>query len=178
MVASVQVASTLPVLLLALPAGALADIVDRRHLLIAAQVWMLLVAGTLGLATALQATDDRLLLGLTLCLGLGSAFTLPAWAAIIPELVPREQLQAAVTLNGLAINVSRAVGPALAGLLLAWSGPATVFLVNAGSFIGVVAVLAAWKRPPRDSALLPSGCGARCARGSATSAMRGRCSGS
>lgn len=153
MVASVQVASTLPVLLLALPAGALADIVDRRRLLIAAQVWMLLVAGTLGLATALQAADDRLLLGLTLCLGLGSAFTLPAWAAIIPELVPREQLQAAVTLNGLAINVSRAVGPALAGLLLAWSGPATVFLVNAGSFIGVVAVLAAWKRPPRDSAL-------------------------
>lgn len=153
MVAAVQVATTLPILGLALPAGALADIVDRRRLLMAAQLWMLLMAAILGAATLLQRTAAELLLVLTLCLGFGSAFSMTAWASVIPELVPRAQLQAAISLNALSMNVSRAIGPALAGFLIAQTGPATVFFLNAASFLGVLAVLKVWKRPPKESSL-------------------------
>ncbi len=153
MVAAVQVATTLPILLLALPAGALADIVDRRRLLMAAQIWMLLMAGGLGLATLMHKTTAELLLVLTLCLGLGSAFAMTAWASIIPELIPREKLLAAISLNALAMNVSRAIGPALAGVLIAEFGPASVFLLNAASFLGVLVVLKTWRRSPRESSL-------------------------
>ncbi|MBM4202431.1 MAG: MFS transporter, partial [Gammaproteobacteria bacterium] len=87
------------------------------------------------------------------CLGLGSAFSMPAWAALIPEVIPRPQLKSAITLNALAMNVSRAVGPALAGFLIADVGPGPVFLLNAASFLGILAVLKRWKRPPRESSL-------------------------
>ena len=96
MVALMQTATSLPIFLLALPAGALADIVDRRRLLVAAQVWMLVASFMLGLLTLTRITTPWLLVGITFALGLGSALTMPAWQAIIPEMVPRSQLVAAV----------------------------------------------------------------------------------
>jgi MFS family permease len=98
-------------------------------------------------------TTAPLLLGLTLALGLGSAFTMPAWSAMIPELVGRKDLHAAITLNGLAMNVSRAIGPALAGYIMALTSPGAVFLLNALSFVGVIAVLFRWKNPAKTSEL-------------------------
>ncbi|POZ51355.1 MFS transporter [Methylovulum psychrotolerans] len=153
MVALVQSSTTLPIVLLALPAGALADIVDRRRYLLITQLWMLLAAAGLGFCTLTGQTTGWLLLAFTFMLGCGSAMNLPAWAAIVPELVPKAELQAAITLNGLGINIARAIGPALAGLLIAAFGPASVFLLNAVSFFGVLAVLVAWKRDYRTSSL-------------------------
>lgn len=153
MVALVQAATSLPIMLLALPSGALADIVDRRRLLLLAQGWMLLAAAVLGGLTLAGLTTVESLLGFTLALGLGSAFTFPAWAAIVPELVPRQDLHAAVALNGLAMNASRAVGPAVAGYLVALTSPGVVFLLNALSFLGIIAVLSRWKHPPNPSGL-------------------------
>jgi MFS family permease len=153
MVALVQAATTAPVFLLALPAGALADIIDRRRYLIASQIWMMLVAGTLGVLTLLDATTAPILLILTFALGIGTAMMMPAWGAITPELVPRTDLQAAIGLNTMGMNVSRSVGPALAGLIVASLGPGVVFLLNAFSFLGVIAVLKHWQRAPRVSEL-------------------------
>jgi len=153
MVALVQAATSFPIMLLALPAGALADIVERRGLLLLTQCWMLLTAAILGVLTAMGLTTAPMLLGLTLTLGVGSAFTMPAWSAIIPELVGRKDLHAAITLNGLAMNISRAIGPALAGYIMALASPGAVFLLNAASFIGVIAVLYRWKSPTKTSEL-------------------------
>ena len=153
MVALVQAATTLPIVLLVLPAGVLADIVDRRRYLIWVQSWMLLVAAGLGFCTLIGMTTSWLLLIFTFMLGCGSAMSLPAWSAIAPELVAKKELQAAITLNGLGINVSRAIGPAMAGLLIAALGPASVFLLNAVSFLGVLIVLFTWKREYRTSNL-------------------------
>lgn len=153
MVALVQAATSLPVFFLALPAGALADIADRRRYLIATQLWMLVTAAILGICTLIGITNAWLLLAFTFALGCGAAMTMPAWAAIAPELVSRDILPAAITLNGLGMNVSRAIGPALAGVVVAMSGPATVFLLNAVSFLGVLWVLFGWRRIPRESTL-------------------------
>ena len=147
-VALVQAAQSLPLFLLALPAGALADIIDRRRQLIAAQTWMLVFAGLLTATTFAGLTTPGWLLLATFLIGCGAAATVPAFSASIQELVPRPELQAAVALNGLSINVSRAVGPALAGLIVVWSGTAMVFLLNTLSFLGVILALRAWKRLP------------------------------
>lgn len=127
MVALVQAATSLPVFFLALPAGALADAVDRRRYLIVTQLWMLATAAFLGTCTWIGMTNAWLLHVFTFALGGGAAMSMPAWAAIAPELVPLEELQAAVTLNGLGMSVARAIGPALAGLIVAAFGPAAVF---------------------------------------------------
>ncbi len=153
MVALVQAATTFPMMLLALPAGALADIVDRRHLLLSAQAWMLLTATALSVLTLLGMMTAPLLLVLTLCLGIGAAFSMPAWAAMMPDLVGPKELQAAVTLNGLAMNVSKAIGPALAGYIMAVTSPGAVFLLNALSFVGIIVVLFRWKNPTKSSEL-------------------------
>jgi MFS family permease/quinol monooxygenase YgiN len=153
MVALVQAATTAPVFLLALPAGALADIVDRRRLLIATQVWMLGCAALLGALTLAGAAGAWSLLALTFALGCGAAMMTPAWAATLPELVPREELQPAVALNSMGVNVSRAVGPALAGVIVTAAGPAAAFFLNAVSFLGIVVVLARWRRPAAAGAL-------------------------
>jgi MFS family permease len=147
MVALIQTSASLPILLLALPAGALADIVDRRRLLLFSQGWMLIAAGVLGVLTTLHAITPWLLLGLSLALGIGSAMNAPAWQAIVPELVPREELTAAVSLGGINFNLSRAIGPALGGLVVAWTGAGATFLLNAASFLAVMAVLFEWDRP-------------------------------
>jgi MFS family permease len=153
MVALVQTATSLPPFLLALPAGALADVVDRRRLLLATQGWMLIAAAVLGLLTIAGAVTPWTLLALTFLLGLGAAMNAPAWQAIIPDLVPRSELPAAVALGGVAVNVARAVGPALGGLIVAAAGTGAVFLLNAASFVGVMVVLYRWHPAPRQSAL-------------------------
>src|SRR5262245_52077811 len=133
LVALVQAATSLPVFLVGLPAGALADIVDRRRLLLWTQGWMLVITAVLSGLTFLGMVTPWMLLMLTFALGLGAALNAPAWQAIVPELVPRSGLQAAVTLNGVGFNVARAVGPALGGVVVAVAGVGTVFLLNSVS---------------------------------------------
>jgi MFS family permease len=153
MVALVEAADSIPMMLLALPAGAIADIVDRRRLLIVSQVYLLAVAGTLGVLTLLGLTTAWLLLFFTFALGVGAAMMMPAWSAIVPDLVRTEELSSAVALNSVAINASRAIGPAIAGVIVAAVGPWLVFILNALSYVGIVAVLVRWHREHRKSTL-------------------------
>jgi len=155
LVALVETAGSLPVFLLALPAGALADVVDRRRLLLITQSWMLVSAVVMGVLTLAGMMTPWVLLLLTFSLGLGSAMNSPAWQAIIPDLVPKRELPAAIALSGVAINVSRAVGPALGGLLVAAAGSGVVFLLNAMSFLGVIAVIYRWQPTPQQTTMPP-----------------------
>lgn len=145
LVALVQTASMLPILLLALPAGALADALDRRHLLIAVQCFISLVGAMLTVLTATGHMPPALLLTLTFALGAGQALTLPAWAAVIPELVPRSHLQSAAALGSINVNVARSVGPAVAGLLVAQAGVTAVFALNAVSYLIFALALVRWR---------------------------------
>src|SRR5437016_10722501 len=151
-VGMVQAAATLPVFLVIVPAGALADMIDRRRLLLFAQTWMVLASAILGILTLLQVVTPWVLLLFTFLLGLGSVMNDPAWQAITPELVPREQHASAVALNSAGFNVARAVGPALGGVVVAAVGSGTTFLLNAASFFGVILFLYRWKRPVEPSA--------------------------
>lgn len=151
MVALVQTATSLPFFFLAFPAGTLADIVDRRRLLLVTNAWMLGAAAVLGAVTLAGHTTPWSLLGLTFAIGVGNAMMRPAWAASIPEFVPREELRNAVTLNSTSMNATRAAGPALGGLLVAAIGPGAVFLLNAATFGVLIGAIARW-RPPRDKA--------------------------
>src|SRR6267154_2781181 len=153
MVALVEAADSLPVMLLAMPAGALADIVDRRRLLIGVQIYFLFVISALAMLTWLELTTPWSLLGFTFAVAVGTALAMPAWAAVIPELVPRDDLQSAVALNSIAINVSRAIGPAIAGVLVAAVGAWLVFALNALSCIAIFVVLYGWRRERRKSSL-------------------------
>ncbi|MEH1129736.1 MFS transporter [Micromonospora sp. CPCC 206061] len=155
LVALVQTASMLPVLLLALPSGALADTFDRRRLLIAVQGFLVSVGALLTVLTAADKMPPALLLTLTFALGAGQALTLPAWQALIPELVPRPQLQAASALGSISINLARSVGPAIAGVLVAQVGVAAVFGLNALSFLVFGLVLLRWRRPVDGAAGAP-----------------------
>ena len=153
LVALMQTATSLPIFLAGLPAGALADLIDRRRLLIVAQGWMLLVAAVLGVLTLLHLVSPWLLLAFTFALGLGSAFTAPAWQAIIPEVVADRRMPAAVALESAGFNVARAVGPAVGGIIVAWLGPGVNFLLNAASFLATIVVLYRWKRARRTTHL-------------------------
>lgn len=156
MVALVQAATTLPVFLFALPAGTLADLVDRRRLLVVVMSILSLAATILWLLAALELVTPWLLLAFTFVFGAGAAFVAPAWQAIVPQLVPRAELQPAVALNSMGINVSRAIGPALAGFVIAAFGIAWPFLANAASFLAVIAALLWWRPPPRRPTALPA----------------------
>jgi MFS family permease len=145
LVALVQTASLLPILLLALPAGVLADSFDRRHLLIAVQLFLVAVALALTLLTLTDRMPPALLLTLTFAFGVGQALTLPAWSAVIPELVPQEQLRSASALGSISVNVARAVGPAVAGVLIARIGVAPVFGLNAVAIAVFAAALWRWR---------------------------------
>ncbi len=153
MVALVQTATSLPMFLLALPAGALADVLDRRRLILFTQAWMLAAAALLGGLTLAGETTPWILLTLTLLLGLGAAMNAPAWQAIIPELVTRTEIPSAVALNSAGFNVARSIGPALGGLVVGAMGAGNAFLINALSYLGVVVVLYYWKRPKSRSTL-------------------------
>jgi MFS family permease len=148
LIALVQVAATLPVFLLVVPAGALGDVVDRRRLLLVSQALMALAAGALAALTAAGAVTPARLLALTALLAAGQALSAPSFQAVQPELVPRAELPQAALLNGANGNVARAVGPAVGGVLIAAAGPAAAFALNAASFLGVLAVLYRWPRPP------------------------------
>ena len=150
MVALTQTASALPFFLLALPAGALGDIVDRRKLIVATEVWMLSVAVVLAVLTLLHWITPWMLLLLTLALSIGDALEAPTWRAVLPEVVPQEDLLPAIALNGIEFNLARAIGPALGGFLIATAGVASAFTLNALSFLGVLWVVARWKRPVRQ----------------------------
>jgi MFS family permease len=143
--ALVQTAGTLPLFLFALPAGAYADLVDRRKVLLWTQSAMLLAALALGLLTVAGLTGPWTLLILTFAMGIGAAWNAPAYSATIPELVDREDLPSAVTLNSVQFNAARAVGPALGGLLLLAARPGFVFLFNAASFLVVIDLLRRWR---------------------------------
>ncbi len=153
LVALVQVATTLPMFLLSLPAGALADIVDRRRLLLFTQAWMAAAAAILGGLTLAGLTTPWVLLTFTFLLGLGAALNGPAWMAIVPELVPRRNLLQAISLNGAGFNLSRAVGPAAGGAVVAAAGIGATFILNALSFLGVLWVLYRWERPVSETTL-------------------------
>ena len=141
MVSLVQTAEASAVLLLVLAAGALADVLDRRRLLLFSQSWMLGAAVGLGVLTILHLTTPSPLLAFTFLLSFGNALNGPAWQAIVPELVPRTEMPAAVSLNSVGFNVARAAGPAIGGLIVAAVGSGAVFLLNAVSFLGVIVVL-------------------------------------
>lgn len=154
-VALVQTATTLPIFLFALPAGALADIVNKRKLLIGVQIFM--AGNALALAYVVyhgSITPTSLLL-FTFLIGLGSAITAPAWQAIVPSLVPRDMLQQAVALNSVGINISRAIGPAIGGFIIGYS-VSLPFLINGLSFLLVVFALVWWRQQLTTAYMLPT----------------------
>lgn len=147
MVALVQTALLLPILLFALPAGALADTFDRRLVLIWAQLWIAAVSFTLAALGLLGLIDPLVLLVFTFFVGSGTALNGPAWQAAVREIVPRDELAAAVTLNAIAFNIARAVGPAIGGALVASFGAEAAFIVNAVSSLALIVAILLWNRP-------------------------------
>jgi len=152
-IALIQTATALPFFLLALPAGSFGDIFDRRKLILGTETWMFAVAVVLTVATVFGVMTPWLLLLLTLALSVGDAIESPSWRAIFPELVNKEDLPAALALNGIEFNLARALGPGLGGFIVAAVGVVAAFSFNAFSFLGVIAVIARWKRPARKSTL-------------------------
>lgn len=155
LVALVQAATTLPMFLLALPAGAMADIVDRRKMLLAAQTLGLVAAAGLAILTLQGLVTPEVLLAGTFVLGTAAALSAPVFQAIVPELVDKEALPDAIALNSLGVNISRAIGPALGGVIVALAGTPAVFALNALSVVTVLVVLLTWKRPQTIRTLPP-----------------------
>ncbi|MFJ6651887.1 MFS transporter [Microbacterium sp. NPDC091313] len=149
LIALVQTASLAPALVLSLPAGVLADLLDRRRLLLWGSVASAMIASALTAVAIVGALSPAIVLWVTFLLGVTSTLTSPAWQAIQPELVPREQIGASSALGGAAVNGARAVGPALAGVLLSVFGASVVFGINALSFFAAALALLVWKRPPQ-----------------------------
>jgi MFS family permease len=152
-VALVQSASTLPVFLLGLPSGALADILDRRRYFMMTQFWVAGVSSIICITVVLGWMTAPLLLALTFANGIGLAMRWPVFAAIVPELVPRPQLPAALALNGVAMNASRIIGPLVAGAIIAAAGSAWVFVLNAGLSLTAGLVIMRWRREHKESPL-------------------------
>lgn len=153
MVALVQTASTLPVFLLGLPSGALADILDRRRYFAATQLWVAINALVLAALSLADALTAQALLLLTFTNGIGLALRWPVFAAIVPEIVPRAHMPQALALNGVAMNLSRIVGPVVAGAILAATSSAWVFVLNAVLAFGAFTLILRWKSQHQDSAL-------------------------
>ena len=155
LVALIQTAAGLPIVLLAMPAGALGDVVDRRRLLIASQSFMLLAAGVLaGLAFAGVVTPVVLLV-LIFAVGAGQTLTSPTWQTLQPELVPPQDRPQAIALGAVNQNLSRAIGPAIGGALYAATNAAALFLVNALSFVPVIGTVARWRGRQRAATATP-----------------------
>ena len=162
----VQVAVSLPLFLFTLPAGALADVIDSRRLLIAVELAILAVSVIFAGLVSLDLATPALLLATTFLLGVGSALTSPAWGSTIPLLVPKQDLDSATALNGVGFNIGCAAGPALGGLVIAALGIAVPFWIFAASNAVIIAVLIWWRKPRKAAeACLRSVWSARFARG-------------
>ncbi|QRP48534.1 MFS transporter [Amycolatopsis sp. FDAARGOS 1241] len=148
----VQAASLIPVLFVSLPAGVLADVLDRRRLIGVLTAVMVVITAILAVLSARQLVPPATLITITLLLGACQALMSPAWQAIQPELVPRAELPSAAALGSLNVNIARAIGPALAGFVLALTGPAVVFGVNAVSDVLILVAVLRWRRKPAESA--------------------------
>ena len=159
MVALVQASVTLPTMLLSLIAGAMADNLDRRKVMLSAQVFMLVVSVVLAICAFTGSITPWLLLSLTFLIGCGAAFNAPAWQASVGDMVSRAELPGAVALNSMGFNIARSVGPAIGGGIVAAAGAATAFAVNSVSYIALIVVLKRW-RPQAQ----PAGVAARNAR--------------
>ncbi|HEV8692137.1 MAG TPA: MFS transporter [Ideonella sp.] len=153
LVALVQTASTLPVFLLGLPSGALADILDRRRYFAGTQLWVALNAVVLAVMSLADALSAPVLLALTFTNGIGLALRWPVFAAIVPEIVPRHHMTQALALNGVAMNLSRIVGPVVAGAILAATSSAWVFVLNAVLAFTAFTLILRWKSQHKESAL-------------------------
>lgn len=152
-VALIQTASSLPFFLLALPAGSIGDIVDRRKLILVTELWMMSASVALACMTIAGIISPWALILLTFAISVGDAFETPAWGAIVPEMVSDDDLVSASALSWMEYNLARVVGPALTGALIAGGAVGTVFVLDAVSFIGVILVIARWKRlPPKEVA--------------------------
>jgi MFS family permease len=156
MVSLVQVATSLPMFLFALPAGALADIIDKRRFLIILEVATTVVSAMIAALVWLNLVTPGALLLFTFLLGTGAALTAPAWQSIVPQLVPKPMLGSAIAANSVGINISRALGPALAGVIIAGIGIAAPFWLNAVSNLGIIGALLWWRSPPMAANRLPA----------------------
>jgi len=154
-VAMVQAASSLPMFLFALPSGVMADIVDRRKYLLFSQIWVFIAAAGLTFMSWADLVTPGVLLIAAFLLSTGAAMSSPPFQAIVPDLVSKDELGPAIALNSLGINISRAIGPALGGLVLSFAGPWMVFLLNSLSVLGVFWVLYVWKAQPNVQRLPP-----------------------
>ena len=152
-VALVQTAAMLPVFLLGLPSGALADILDRKRFLFFTQLWVATIGALLSVAVFMGVITPPLLLMLLFLNGIGLALRWPVFSAIVPELVPRAQLPAALALNGVSMNASRILGPLVAGSVIASLGSAWVFLLNAVLSVVAAMVITRWRREHRPDPL-------------------------
>ena len=155
MVALVQAATMLPMALLSLPSGALADIVDRKILLFCAQIWGSAAAITLFVATLVDQVDAPILLALTFAMACGTALAAPTLQAITGEIVPRPAIAQTVTFAGISNNIARIAGPAIGGALIAAAGAEWVFLINAISLLGIIVVMRGWRRATEPSRFPP-----------------------
>jgi MFS family permease len=144
--------ASLPFLIFTLPAGALADMVDRRKLLMLMNLWLTIAASALAVLGWIHLLSTSVILISVFLMGIGFAFAAPAWSSIVPEIVSPQELRSASTLGGLQLNISGILGPALGGVWLAWRGPTSVFAVNAACFLAVIVVVLQWKpRLPQSS---------------------------
>ena len=156
MVSLVQAANSLPLFLFALPAGALADMIDKRRLLIAVEIGIMVMSAVFAATVTLQLVTPASLLAFMFIISVGSALTAPAWQSIVPQLVPREDLGAAVAANSVGINISRAIGPALSGVITAGFGVAAPFWLDAFSNAGTIGGLIWWRSPKPKAQRLPA----------------------
>ena len=157
MVALVQTCATLPMMLISLPAGALADIYERRIIMLVAQMGMLLIATGLTVLTLMAMTTPPILLAATFLIGSGTALHGPSWQASLGDQVPRETMEEAASLNSVGFNVARSLGPAIGGAIVAVAGVAAAFAVNAVSYLSLIATILGWRKPPRERVLPPEG---------------------
>ena len=153
MVALVQASTALPIMLFSLVAGAIADNMDRRKVMVVAQIFMLVISAALALCAWAGLVGPWTLLLFTFAIGCGSAFFAPAWQASVGDMVSRNEVPGAVVLNSMGFNIARSVGPAIGGAIVAAAGAAAAFAVNAASYIALLVVLARWRRLPKTEAL-------------------------
>lgn len=153
LVALVQASTTLPIMLFSLVSGALADNFNRRKIMLVAQLFMLAVSVALALFAYADALTPWLLLAFTFLIGCGTALQNPSWQAAVGDMVPREEVPAAVALNSMSFNLTRSVGPAIGGAIVAAAGAAAAFAINAVSYLALIVVLFRWKLETPKSAL-------------------------